>query len=90
MKRSFTERRQRRARLALIKLAAQESVFVRSSLTDGLRAVLLFERINGVTADLNDFQHRMILTNTGYHFHLQRRLKAIAPFRPMVRGDADG
>lgn len=77
MKRSRAERRARRQRLGLVRLAASQSVFAASSMTDGLRALLLFESINGLKADPANWYHRLTITNTGWHFHLQRKLAAI-------------
>lgn len=70
---------QRRARMEAVRLAASGGLFVRSTLADGLRAVRLFERINGVTPNPANFHHRMLITNTGWNFALQRRLAALNP-----------
>jgi hypothetical protein len=67
-------RRHRRALLSAIASAAAGGLFVASSKTDGLRAIRLFEQINGVAFDPFNSYHRALVANTGWHFALQRRL----------------
>lgn len=66
----------RRKTFRALQLAANQGLFVGSSRTDGLRAVRLFEAINGVWVDPANSSHRLTITNTGWYFALQRRLKA--------------
>lgn len=72
-------RRDRKKRLRAVEMAAQGYVFKPSSRTDGLRAVLLFERINGVTADPDNLSHQLCFRGTGYRFALDRALKRKSP-----------
>lgn len=65
-----------------VRHAADGGLFVRSSLSDGLRAVRLFEQINGLTPDMTDSYHRAVIHNTGYHFKLHRELAKIKGNRP--------
>lgn len=60
-----------------IRLAAEPGLFVGSTRADGLRAVRLFERLNGVAFDPSIQSHSRTVTNTGYHFALERRLRAL-------------
>lgn len=69
--------RYRREMMAAIADAARAGLFVASSRTDGLRAIRLFESINGVAFDPYDFWHRLKVSNMGWHFGLQRRLAQI-------------
>lgn len=63
--------------MTAIKLASRAGVFAGSSRTDGLRAVRLFETVNGVEFDPGSTIHRVMISNTGWHFALQRRLRMV-------------
>lgn len=70
----MTERKRRRALLKAIDNAAACGLFAASSRTDGLRAIRLFEQINGVQFDPFDRLHLATTTNGGWWFALQRKL----------------
>lgn len=79
--------RARRHRMEAIRMAASAGLFVASTMTDGLRAVCQFEKINGVTVDPRCFHHQMLITNTGWHFALQRRLQRLAHPQTSSKGE---
>jgi hypothetical protein len=67
----------RAALLEAIALAAEPGLFVGSSRTDGLRAVRYFEELNGVQFDPRCLMHRIKVSNSGWFFRLQRRLREL-------------
>lgn len=68
----------RREILSAIRAAAKESVlFKGSSLTDGLRAIREFERINGCEFDAGDDYHRSLVAGMGCHMAIKRRVDRI-------------
>lgn len=60
-----------------VRCAAEAGLFVGSSLADGLRAVRLFQELNGQEPDMTSNYHRSVIHNKGYHFALQRKLVKI-------------
>lgn len=70
--------RWREQRMRAVREAASEGLFAPSSLVDGLRVIQKFEQINGCTFDPNNDYHLMLITNMGWGFALDRKLRALA------------
>jgi hypothetical protein len=60
--------------MAAIREAAAESALFRgSSLSDGLRCIRTFERVNGIPFDPFDDYHRSLIEGMGAHERIFRR-----------------
>lgn len=75
-------RRYRKAMFKAIEKAAAPGLFVKSSRSDGLRAIRTFETVNGCVFDPLDESHVQLVTNMGWFFRLKRKLAAITKDTP--------
>lgn len=75
MAKGFISRRYRAAMVSAIDDAAKCSIFRSGSMTDGLRAIRLFEEINGLSFDPFNSHHRSITSGMGAQAGFFRRLR---------------
>lgn len=75
MARGFISRRYRAAMVSAIENAAKCSIFRSGSMTDGLRAIRLFEEINSLPFDPFNRYHRSLTSGMGAHAGFFRRLR---------------
>lgn len=72
--------KRRKAMLNAIKLAAREtSLFKGTTLTNGLRCIRTFERVNGIPFDPFDSYHLSVIDGMAVHEAIYRSVRLLRP-----------